>query len=85
MPNDSNLTAITRDSYLKVAEAAIYLRTHPKTLYKWIREGKIQRRFVMELPNGTMIIKVEGLIRPRKRRPKTYTKVHQNVRNGITH
>ena len=83
MPNE--LTEITRDSYLRVSEAAKYIRVYPKTLYKWIKEGKIQRKFIMYLPNGVMLVKVEGLIRPRKRRPKTYNKVHQNVKNGITH
>jgi len=48
---------------LKVDEVAAMLGVHPKTVYRWIREGKIE---VIKLPSGRIRIpesEIEKILR----------------------
>ena len=59
------------DEYIKVIPASRKLNITPSTVYRWIRQGKIQPKWVKSQPNGVLLINVKGLIYPKpKKRSK---------------
>ena len=73
------MVPIDDPTWLRVSDAAKFLHIKQnKTIYKWIQIGKIPAAYVRKMPNGWLMIHVDGLVFPvkpksRKRyvRPKT--------------
>ena len=72
-------------TYMTISDAAKYVGVTSRTIHKWIKEDKIDKHYLMQLPSGRVVVNVHGLVRPIPKRPKTYNKVHQNIRMGFTH
>ena len=51
-----------------ISDAAALIGKKRSTIYRWIDEGKIGGDDVKELPSGVMIVCVNALAKPRKRK-----------------
>lgn len=69
------------DEYLRVSDAAKRTGLNRKTIYRWLHEGKILKRYIREFPNGMIAINVKGLTRPKR---KVGSGLHAKSNNDTT-
>ena len=49
----------------RVYELSHHTRIPASTLYRWVRDGTLESRYIDELPSGTVVIDIAGLYRKR--------------------
>ncbi len=51
------------NEYMTIAEIAEYIQVHPKTIYKWIKDGRIKATKLKIRPGQPMIVKTDDVKR----------------------
>ena len=63
-----------KDLWVTIPEAAKFLDVHVDTVYRWIRERVILKKWIAYRPSGRMMVNVYGLLEPTKTKRKKHAK-----------
>ena len=67
---------MSNERWVTIAEAARELGNSKYTIYAWLRKDLINQKYIGNLPNGQLVIRLDGLIQPkitRKVKKRKYT------------